>query len=133
MISHVLIEKAMSSPPRRFLAEMHSAKLFPEPGMTRSVGHQTRVAERRPLHSGMSCPAAVQASTKYELVIIASGKSRKGGRDVATRKPFTAIQRVRHPPGKGEPASRKRALRGWWQHHSRSVGSRCLSPEVAPI
>ena len=25
----------MSSPPRRFLAEMHSAKLFPEPGMTK--------------------------------------------------------------------------------------------------
>jgi hypothetical protein len=24
-------------------------------------------------------------------------------------------------------------LRGWWQHHSRSVGSRRLSPAVAPI
>jgi putative tryptophan/tyrosine transport system substrate-binding protein len=71
--------------------------------------------------------------TKFELVIIASGKSRKGGRDVATRKPFIAVQRVRLPPGKGEPASRKRALRGWWQHHSRSVGSRRLSPAVAPI
>ena len=27
-------------------------------------------------------------------------------------KPFIAIQRVQHPPGKGEPASRKRALHG---------------------
>jgi putative ABC transport system substrate-binding protein len=33
--------------------------------------------------------------TKFELVIIASGKSRKGGRDVVTRKPFIAVQRVR--------------------------------------
>src|SRR6516164_3114899 len=33
-------------------------------------------------------------------------------------KPFVAIQRVQLPPGKGEPASRKRALHGWWQHHS---------------
>ena len=33
-------------------------------------------------------------------------------------KPFIAIQRVQLPPGKGEPASRKRALHGWWQHHS---------------
>src|SRR5215467_4907854 len=74
----------------------------------------------------------VQAPTEYELVIIASGKFRKGGRDVVTRKPFIAVQRVRLPPGKGEPTSRKRALRGWWQHRSRSVGSRCLSPAVAP-
>jgi hypothetical protein len=75
----------------------------------------------------------VEQPSKFELVIIASGKSRKGGRDVVTRKPFIAVQRVRLPPGKGEPASRKRALRGWWQHHSRSVGSMCLSPAVAPI
>ena len=27
-------------------------------------------------------------------------------------KPFIAIQRVRHPPGKGQPANRKRALLG---------------------
>src|SRR5215467_3573807 len=74
----------------------------------------------------------VQAPNKYELAIIASGKFRKGGRDVVTRKPFIAVQRVRLPPGKGEPTSRKRALRGWWQHRSRSVGSRCLSPAVAP-
>src|SRR6202043_4081335 len=33
-------------------------------------------------------------------------------------KPFVAVQRVQLPPGKGEPASRKRALHGWWQHHS---------------
>ena len=74
-----------------------------------------------------------QQPANYELIIIASGKSRKGGRDVVTRKPFIVVQRVRLPPGKGEPASRKRALRGWWQHHSRSVGSRRLSPAVAPI
>jgi len=36
-------------------------------------------------------------------------------------KPFVAIQRVRLSPGKGEPASRKQALHGWWQHHSWSV------------
>jgi putative ABC transport system substrate-binding protein len=75
----------------------------------------------------------IERPFKFEFVIIASGKSRKGGRDVVTRKPFIAVQRVRLPPGKGEPASRKRALRGWWQHHSRSVGSMCLSPAVAPI
>ena len=75
----------------------------------------------------------IEQPTRFELVIIASGKSRKGGRDVVTRKPFIAVQRVRLPPGKGEPASRKQALRGWWQHHSRSVGSRRLSPAVAPI
>jgi hypothetical protein len=33
-------------------------------------------------------------------------------------KPFVVIQRVQLPPGKGEPASRKRALHGWWQHPS---------------
>src|SRR5271166_722813 len=44
-------------------------------------------------------------------------KSRKGERE-CDLKPFIAIQRVQLPPGKGEPASRKRALQGWWQHHS---------------
>jgi hypothetical protein len=38
-------------------------------------------------------------------------KSRKGERE-CDLKPFIAIQRVQLPPGKGEPASRKRALRG---------------------
>ena len=42
----------------------------------------------------------------------------KGEESVATRKPFVAIQRVQLPPGKGQPASRKRVLHGWWQHHS---------------
>src|SRR5437867_10844662 len=36
--------------------------------------------------------------------------SGRGGRDVAARKPFVAIQRVQLPPGKGQPASRKRVL-----------------------
>ena len=44
-------------------------------------------------------------------------KSRKGGRE-CDLKPFVAIQRVQLPPGRGEPAGRKRALHGWWQHHS---------------
>ena len=44
-------------------------------------------------------------------------KSRKGGWE-CDLKPFVAIQRVQLPPGKGEPASRKRALQGWWQHQS---------------
>jgi hypothetical protein len=44
-------------------------------------------------------------------------KSRKGGRE-CDLKPFIAIQRVQLPPGRGKPASRKRALHGWWQHHS---------------
>ena len=44
-------------------------------------------------------------------------KSRRGGRE-CDLKPFVVIQRVQLPPGKGEPASRKRALHGWWQHHS---------------
>jgi hypothetical protein len=33
-------------------------------------------------------------------------------------KPFIAIQRVQRRPGKGQPASRKRALPGRWQHRS---------------
>jgi hypothetical protein len=44
-------------------------------------------------------------------------KSRKGGGE-CDLKPFVAVQRVQLPPGRGEPASRKRALQGWWQHHS---------------
>src|ERR1700693_3529626 len=39
-------------------------------------------------------------------------KSRKGERE-CDLKPFVAVQRVELPPGKGEPASRKRALHGW--------------------
>jgi hypothetical protein len=31
-------------------------------------------------------------------------------------KPFIAVQRVRFPPGKAEPASRKLALQGWWMN-----------------
>ena len=44
-------------------------------------------------------------------------KSRKGEQE-CDLKPFIAIQRVQLPPGRGEPASRKQALHGWWQHHS---------------
>src|SRR5262249_47871915 len=40
------------------------------------------------------------------------------GEERCDLKPLVAIQRVQLPPGKGEPASRKRALQGWWQHHS---------------
>ena len=38
-------------------------------------------------------------------------KSRKGEREFDL-KPFVAVQRVQLPPGKGEPASPKRALQG---------------------
>ena len=38
-------------------------------------------------------------------------KSRRGEREFDL-KPFVAVQRVQLPPGKGEPASRKRALQG---------------------
>ena len=51
------------------------------------------------------------------LLGLRQDKSRKGGRE-NDLKPFVVIQRVQLPPGKGEPASRKRALQGWWQHHS---------------
>jgi hypothetical protein len=47
---------------------------------------------------------------------LAPGKVQK--RRMDDLKPFAAIQRVRRPPGKGEPASRKRVLQGWWQHRS---------------
>ena len=43
-----------------------------------------------------------------------SGKENEHG----VLKPFDAIQRVQLPPGKGQPASRKRALHGRWQHRS---------------
>ena len=70
MIPNALIEKGDEQPAARFLAERHSAKILPERHDKRqSVGHQTRVAEQRPLHSGMSCLAAVQTPTKYELLI----------------------------------------------------------------
>src|SRR6516225_10388119 len=58
--------------------------------------------------------AAVLGKTRRTL---RQDKSRKGGRE-CDLKPFIAIQRVQLPPGRGKPASRKRALHGWWQHHS---------------
>ena len=53
------------------------------------------------------------------------GKPWKGGRRESALKPFVAIRRVRPSPGKGQPASRKRALRGRRQRRVRSVGSGC--------
>ena len=53
------------------------------------------------------------------------GKPWKGGRRESALKPFAAIRRVRPSPGKGQPASRKRALRGRRQRRVRSVGSGC--------
>src|SRR5262249_55517391 len=55
-------------------------------------------------------------SGKSHETSLAPGKVQK--RRMDDLKPFAAIQRVQHPPGKGEPASRKRALHGWWQHQS---------------
>src|SRR6476620_7524399 len=63
---------------------------------------------------GNRCWLAVLGKTRRTL---RQDKSRKGGRE-CDLKPFVAIQRVQLTPGRGEPASRKRALHGWWQHHS---------------
>ena len=62
-----------------------------------------------------SRPSPVFQGGRYETSL-APGQVQK--RRMDDLKPFVAIQRVQLPPGKGEPASRKRALHGWWQHHS---------------
>ena len=56
------------------------------------------------------------APRKQTHKAVASGQIQERGKRCRTRKPFITIQRVRHPPGKGEPASRKRVLHGQWQH-----------------
>src|ERR1700719_2804097 len=71
------------------------------PGPTRLVSRVT------PVHT------AVRNCTRDEgRPFLRQDKSRKGERE-CDLKPFIAIQRVQLPPGKGEPASRKRALQGW--------------------
>jgi len=77
------------------------------PGKTRPLGIPT-VYDR-------VCQQAL--ANRLEPILLRQEKPRKGGRE-CDLKPFIAIQRVRLSPGKGEPASRKRALQGWWQHHS---------------
>ena len=60
-------------------------------------------------------PAAARSSAaeRRQLTVIASGQSpEKEDERVDDRKPFAAIQGVRLPCGKGQPASRKRALPG---------------------
>jgi len=53
------------------------------------------------------------AAERRQLTVIASGQSpEKEDERVDDRKPFAAIQGVRLPCGKGQPASRKRALPG---------------------
>ena len=54
---------------------------------------------------------------RREFIAVAPGQVQERGME-CDLKPFKAIQRVRLPPGKGKPASRKRALQGWWQRHS---------------
>src|SRR5262245_32253694 len=74
---------------------------------------------RCPRPSNLQHPRAQWAPPSYWVTSRSrQDKSRKGGRGCRTWKPFIAIQRVRLPPGKGQPASRKRVLHGWWQHHS---------------
>src|SRR5262245_20170848 len=62
-----------------------------------------------------TCPCAFYGRGHHETSL-APGQVQK--RRMDDLKPSVAIQRVQLPPGKGEPASRKRALHGWWQHHS---------------
>ena len=75
----------------------------PHTSMWTKFVHHTRAPLecRHPDHS--KCAVVLEAVSRQ-------GKSRRGGRDVATRKPFTANQWVQLPPGKGQPASRKRVL-----------------------
>ena len=99
---------------RHRLPAIYNSRFFATAGGLISYGSdfldQCRGAAGYVNRSEKPADLPVQAPTKYELVIIASGKFRKGGRDVVTRKPFIAVQRVRLPPGKGEPTSRKRAF-----------------------
>ena len=56
---------------------------------------------------------AAPPAERRQLTVIASGQSpEKEDERVDDRKPFAAIQGVRLPCGKGQPASRKRALPG---------------------
>jgi hypothetical protein len=64
---------------------------------------------RQPLQP--EATGAAMEVTKWLKPSLRQEKSRRGGRK-CNLKPFIAIQRVRLPPGKGEPASRKRALHG---------------------
>jgi hypothetical protein len=59
-------------------------------------------------HQAASLPRLFFASIPNRI-FVAPGKVQRGGREYEL-KPFIAIQRVQLPPGKGEPASRKRAL-----------------------
>jgi hypothetical protein len=91
--------------------------------------HEGRMqTEHRTAHAGSRLkPLMIREGTAWKASLPAvlgktrrtlrQDKSRRGGRE-CDLKPFVVIQRVRLPPGKGEPASRKRALHGWWQHHS---------------
>ena len=47
-------------------------------------------------------------------------------------KPLVAVQWVRFPPGKGQPASRKRALHVCGNATREAYGSRCRSCVLAP-
>ena len=69
------------------------------------------------IREGTAWKASLPAVLGKTRRTLRQDKSRRGGRE-CDLKPFVVIQRVRLPPGKGEPASRKRALHGWWQHHS---------------
>src|SRR6266508_1863751 len=47
-------------------------------------------------------------------------------------KPLAVVQRVRRPPGKGQPTSRKRALHVCGNATREAYGSRCQSCVLAP-
>ena len=66
--------------------------------------------------------------------VLDSGSVRRAGKedDRKELKPFVAIQRVRLPPGKGQPASRKQALHVCGNVTREAYGSGCRSCGLAP-
>jgi len=80
-------------------------------GLAKSAASDNHPYTRPPLLILIDAPFSSRLSLRQ-------AKPRRGERACRALKPFAAVQGVQLPPGKGQPASRKRVLHGCWQHHS---------------